>query len=293
MAQKSVISPYAIFGDDTETLEAEIDTCQQNGSLFHTDNASNYISLAIMNKSFCPEGFKKYTRISFTTIDPKAENYYNINPYSYCLNNPINAFDPDGEKTVFVNGYLGFGSPKGGAAYWNGKNSKFVKKAQETFNDYASPYFTNYDYEYMKSASAVREQLGYKYAKDHYKDLTKGMDPQKDKFNFVSHSMGGAFAEGIIKYLDEQGWQTENAVFLNAWEPAEIRNKNEYTRIDATSPNDPVQFLSKPAFGNPDIPNSDYKIRIKSDENILYIHRDLINGNCQNLWDTIKEYLAK
>ena len=29
-------------------------------------------------------------------VDPLAEKYYNVSPYVYCMNNPINAVDPDG-----------------------------------------------------------------------------------------------------------------------------------------------------------------------------------------------------
>lgn len=76
-------------------------------------------------------------------------------------------------------------------------------------------------------------------------------------------------------------------------EPAQINNKEEKTRIDATCTNDPVQLLSEPAFGEPDIPSSDDKIRIKSKESIMYIHRDLIDGNSNNLWKLIKEFLTK
>jgi len=36
----------------------------------------------------------------FTTIDPMAEKYYNISPYAYCANNPVNAFDPDGKEVI-------------------------------------------------------------------------------------------------------------------------------------------------------------------------------------------------
>ncbi|MBR1558393.1 MAG: hypothetical protein IJ647_11715 [Prevotella sp.] len=123
----------------------------------------------------------------------------------------------------------------------------------------------SYDYDYLMSASSVRESLGYQYAKDNYKALTNGMKQNKDKFNFVSHSMGGAFSEGMIRYLAEQGWETSNAVFLNAWDPSKITNKEEGNRIDATCSNDPVQLLSIPLLGKPDIPFSDKRIRMYSE----------------------------
>jgi len=34
----------------------------------------------------------------FTTMDPLAEKYYSVSPYAYCLNNPVNAIDPDGRE---------------------------------------------------------------------------------------------------------------------------------------------------------------------------------------------------
>ena len=38
----------------------------------------------------------------FTTIDPMAEKYYNISPYAYCANNPINAIDIKGDSTAVL-----------------------------------------------------------------------------------------------------------------------------------------------------------------------------------------------
>ena len=74
-------------------------------------------------------------------MDPMQGKYPGVSTYAYCMGNPVGAIDPDGRKLVFVNGYLGFGSPVGGETYWNGHNSSFVKGAQSTFNDYATPYF--------------------------------------------------------------------------------------------------------------------------------------------------------
>lgn len=34
--------------------------------------------------------------VRFTTMDPMCEKYYNVSPYAYCANNPVNAIDIDG-----------------------------------------------------------------------------------------------------------------------------------------------------------------------------------------------------
>ena len=37
-----------------------------------------------------------------TTIDPLAEKFYDISPYAWCLNNPVNAIDPDGKFAFLI-----------------------------------------------------------------------------------------------------------------------------------------------------------------------------------------------
>lgn len=39
---------------------------------------------------------------SWHTVDPMAEKYYDVSPYAYCGNNPVNAVDPDGKEIVIA-----------------------------------------------------------------------------------------------------------------------------------------------------------------------------------------------
>ena len=210
-------------------------------------------------------------------VDPMSEEYYSISSYVYGLNTPHNCIDPDGQKIIFVNGYLGFGSPRGGGTYWGGVNSSFVKGAKNFFND-QSAYFTDFDFNYLRSSTFLRNLDGYAYAKENYKQLIMGMNPQEDVFRIISHSMGGAFSEGIIRYLKEQGWNVDFSIHLNTWLPSELMGSVGTFLIDATITNDWVQGLSLPIDGSRDIPNANYKIRKKSNEGYQYRHRDWIDS---------------
>ena len=227
----------------------------------------------------------------FTQIDAKCEEAYGRSPFSYCLNTPMNAIDPDGERTIFVHGYLGFGAYVGGASYWGGENSSFVKGAQKFFNDFDYPYFVATDHSWYSSAND-RFIEGRKYASEHYNVITQGMSKEHDVFNLVSHSMGGAFAEGIAEYLIEKGWNITAIAHFNAWQPSRVKgtpNTKHITRLDITSENDPVQALS--TFGlilGNNIPNAIYRYRNKSKESFGYRHSDLKSSG--NIWEELSRF---
>ncbi len=57
-------------------------------------------------------GARHYDAIRFTTMDPMAEKYYNVTPYAYCHNNPVNKIDPDGKDDYYTsNGQFLFRNP--------------------------------------------------------------------------------------------------------------------------------------------------------------------------------------
>ncbi len=47
-------------------------------------------------------GARQYYSVvpAWDSVDPLCEKYYNISPYVYCEDDPINAFDPDGKQKV-------------------------------------------------------------------------------------------------------------------------------------------------------------------------------------------------
>jgi len=241
----------------------------------------------------------------WTGMDPLADKYYGTSPFAYVANNPVKYIDPDGKRIVFVNGYLGFGSPSGGARYWGGSDSSFVNGAKSYFSDFQIPYFTNIGYGKFSSAED-RHSSGYRYAQEHYSELTEGMDMTKDNFEFVSHSMGTAEAAGIIDYMKQVGWNVTKFYSFNAFQAKDIMINNKtmedfdtktYTYgspreteiVDYQNINDPVindiPFLRSPG----DIPNADHYPREKSNNDKSYIHRAPINNG--SIWKRIDDLI--
>lgn len=227
----------------------------------------------------------------FTTPDPKAWDYPEVSPYAYCMNNPVNAVDPDGELILFINGKIGFGSPQEGEPYWNGRFSSFVLGATRYFSD-TNINFIHQDYE-LTSSARKRFTDGYNYAKTNLKLLVASLN-ENEKINMVTHSMGAAFAEGMASYLYKKGYTIGELVHINAFQAADIQtidpNSNEVITTDYQNTNDwvinDIPFFAKPG----QIKGADYRIREKSeDNNFMTRHRSPIDSQGSKFWDELEK----
>ncbi len=148
----------------------------------------------------------------FTKPDPMSEKYYWLSPYLYCANNPVNAFDPDGNIVIFVNG-MHFGDG-GSSKYWNNVDCVI----QNALNDYSSKYIdgsfggiVNLLSTGMTNTNLIaknRHKLGFKIGEKIANSIYSNLS-EKETIKIVSHSMGAAATKGIIEvfleYANEKG----------------------------------------------------------------------------------------
>jgi len=179
------------------------------------------------------------------SVDPLEREYSFISPYSFALNCPISAMDPDGEKVLFVNGFYDptiVGAIIGASScckdYWN---SAFVTRSQKYFNDYSTVSDSNYidGSGSVNSKSEDRYLAGYEYAKANFTTLTADM-VEGESFKIVSHSHGGAYSAGIAKYLIEKGKSVETMVYLSTSGPEGFTTPSDPYSVQLGYSGDPV-----------------------------------------------------
>lgn len=147
----------------------------------------------------------------FTTPDRKASSTPWLSPYSFCAANPINAVDPSGNLTIFINGFhCGDG---GKSQYWEGVDKMVMKATNDPkalyidgsiggiFNLALVAVLTK-DISAILSLSNVNPNrrkaagygLGVKKAVANQLKTDNG-----EKIRIITHSMGAAAAKGFIQ----------------------------------------------------------------------------------------------
>ncbi len=133
--------------------------------------------------------------------DPLLAEYPQLSPFQYCGNNPVNVVDPDGRFMVFVNG---FHAGNGGTpSYWGNFDSELMNAAGDqnaVYYDGAIGGAKNI----LKNRKAANR---YRAGKAQGELLANAIAGGKvalgshEPINIVSHSMGGAYAQGVAEVL--------------------------------------------------------------------------------------------
>ncbi len=291
-------SPYAMFGDTTRTLDIRHSVTSFDVPVILDDGTSATLAFDIPNRRaelkdeagrvLTTDTLLEHLQAIFLSVDPKATDYPHVSAYAYCMGNPINAIDPDGRKIIFVNGKIGAGSPEAGFPYWGATPNNegfFIRGAKRFFGDNNIKVLVA-DYGWLSSAN-TRFNAGYNYAKNNFELLINDMG-EGETFKFVTHSMGAAFAEGMAQYFVEQNRDVSAIVHINAHQAKDIQTADlsrvNGFRVDFQNTNDPViNFANLHKSGNI---SSSLKIREKSHESLLYIHRSPINN--KEFWKELR-----
>lgn len=233
---KAQDNPYEIFGHESKvTYET---TIKEYLYILNSDTTSNTYAMAFnfdegqilfldKNDSIINQVKIEPNQLyRWLSVDPLAADYPSLSPYVFVANNPINAIDPDGRKIIFVNGFYHTGgsgdSPvpdryvgtTGGRGYWG---ASFISGAKTFFNDKKTGFVDGRGS--WSSTGEERYNAGYAYAKANLSTITDGM-VDGETVKIVSHSMGAAYAEGMIQYLQEQNIAVEQVVHLSAADPS-------------------------------------------------------------------------
>ncbi len=143
-------------------------------------------------------------------VDPLAEVYSSYSNYSYVVNNPVNAVDPDGRLIIFINGnHYGSGGKK---KYWgsfadrvgnqlNDQNHVFI---DGSMGGYAGLYDTSPTSMYRSQQLSGKSRYGEGYAigKAVAEAVIQGL-ATGETIKIITHSMGGAYGRGFAKALEK------------------------------------------------------------------------------------------
>ena len=189
----------------------------------------------------------------FTSVDPLAEKYYHLTPYSYCGGDPVNAVDPDGRDWYTFNGtYKWYGitdeiyKDKDGNEWTNVGHTYTDEKTNIYYSLFGQKY--NNDAVGLKAVKKLDEAI-INYAKFEASQINAFGNPQQSTIAFSSDDVsapfenfmnvfdsrqsGGLFGNGNIHFIKYAGSKT-NFLFcdINNEDNAFARGVSIFRPID-------------------------------------------------------------
>ena len=182
----------------------------------------------------------------FMSIDPKAESFYHISPYTYCAGDPVNLVDPDGEIIIFINGFTPIKREQGRRAYWQGEHRgrkvDFVTAIQRHLHDDQALFVHS---ENIFNVNKRIKHGKYKARQDYNKimSLISENGEIKEDIKIVTHSMGAAYGKGYVKefsrLLLENGYDDSIISLVVDFDPFQAKSLKANPNITT------VQFTHK------------------------------------------------
>lgn len=134
--------------------------------------------------------------------------YSGHSSYSFVLNNPINAIDPDGRLVIFINGnHYGSG---GSSSYWGNFGAQVqshLKDNNALYFDGAMGgnvglYFGASQYRIKQLSAGSRRNAGYNLGKKVARQIIESLGSD-ESIKLITHSMGGTFGRGFAQAIEE------------------------------------------------------------------------------------------
>jgi RHS repeat-associated protein len=175
-------------------------------------------------------------------VDPLAEKYPNVGGYVYCVENPINAIDPDGKRVYFV---AGAGLDTKGWRYTERWGRAFEKSGIKGFTPIRNVSHdmpgsfpigdilfttqfsktskviqpTNFDlkgdarsFEYVKMQDAmVNKAVG-----EIIKGLKNNPLEKGEQLNLAGYSYGSVLQAQVVLKLSEKGYKVDNLILIGS-----------------------------------------------------------------------------
>ena len=165
-------------------------------------------------------------------LDPLSDDYYSTSPLVYCLNNPINAIDPDGKRVYFVGGagndqdgwdYITRFSnefSKGGIQGFTRVNASHGKWGDVAFtaayresrwNDVGFTEFPGHTERLMKHDKQIDNAVG-----QMKKDLADNPLAEGEQFNISGYSYGAVLQSHAALSLADEGQYIDNVILIGS-----------------------------------------------------------------------------
>jgi len=135
------------------------------------------------------------------SVDPLAEKSPNVSSYVYCLDNPVNAVDPDGKQAFFIHGTNS--SPK----RWNSSSVNTLMKLTNN-----KSYNTSFSWE--KLAGTTNNSQDRKKAAGNLVDFVMKNRKKGEEITLIGHSHGGNVAVQAAKMIYEKTGEKVNLITI-------------------------------------------------------------------------------